>query len=68
MQKKYANGRTIDNCIQTNGTLLTDEWCRFLQYLPAGLSLAWAYTKSDTIFAPIAIHACINLVAIGGLR
>ena len=39
-----------------------------LQYLPAGLSLAWAYTKSDTIFAPIIIHACINLVAIGGLR
>ena len=38
-----------------------------LQYLPAGLSLAWAYTKSDTIFAPIIIHACINLVAIGGL-
>lgn len=29
LQKKYANGRTIDNCIQTNGTLLTDEWCEF---------------------------------------
>ncbi|MGM9548614.1 MAG: lysostaphin resistance A-like protein [Faecousia sp.] len=39
-----------------------------LQYLPAGLSLAWAYTKADTIFAPIVIHACINLIAIGGLR
>ena len=39
-----------------------------LQYLPAGLSLAWAYTKADTISAPIIIHACINLVAIGGLR
>lgn len=31
LQKKYAGGRTIDNCIQTNGTLLTDEWCRFLK-------------------------------------
>lgn len=30
LQRKYARGRTIDNCIQTNGTLLTDEWCRFL--------------------------------------
>lgn len=31
LQRKYANGRQIDNCIQTNGTLLTDEWCRFLR-------------------------------------
>lgn len=29
LQRKYAHGRMIDNCIQTNGTLLTDEWCRF---------------------------------------
>ncbi len=29
LQKRYARGRHIDNCIQTNGTLLTDEWCRF---------------------------------------
>lgn len=29
LQKKHANGHTIDNCIQTNGTLLTDEWCEF---------------------------------------
>ena len=28
--KKYAKGRQIDNCLQTNGTLLTGEWCRFL--------------------------------------
>ena len=39
-----------------------------LEYLPAGLSLAWAYAKSDTIFAPILMHACINFVAMGGLR
>ena len=30
LQQKYARGRHIDNCLQTNGTLLTDEWCRFL--------------------------------------
>ena len=31
LQRKYGNGRTIDNCIQTNGTLLTDEWCQFFK-------------------------------------
>ncbi|MGL4518142.1 MAG: anaerobic sulfatase-maturation protein [Phocaeicola sp.] len=31
LQKQYAAGRTIDNCIQTNGTLLTDEWCAFFK-------------------------------------
>lgn len=31
LERKYAAGRTIDNCIQTNGTLITDEWCRFFK-------------------------------------
>ena len=34
----------------------------FLQYLPAGFSLAWAYTRADSIFAPILIHTQINLI------
>ena len=29
LQQKYARGRRIDNCIQTNGTMLNDEWCKF---------------------------------------
>ena len=31
LQRQYADGRRIDNCIQTNGTLLTDEWCEFFK-------------------------------------
>lgn len=41
LQKKYAQGKTISNAIQTNGTLLDDEWCEFLaanQFL-AGISI-----------------------------
>lgn len=31
LQRVYARGRHIDNCIQTNATLLNDEWCRFFK-------------------------------------
>ena len=31
LQRKYANGHLTDNCIQTNGTLIDDEWCRFFK-------------------------------------
>ena len=40
-QQKFAAGKTIFNAIQTNGTLLDDEWCEFLascQFL-VGLSV-----------------------------
>ncbi len=39
-----------------------------LQYVPAGVCLAWAYTKGGTIFTPIFIHAIVNAYGIGMLR
>ncbi|MBQ2855385.1 MAG: CPBP family intramembrane metalloprotease [Oscillospiraceae bacterium] len=39
-----------------------------LQYLPAGLCLAWSYARADTIFAPILIHAAVNFISFNMLR
>lgn len=40
----------------------------FAQYIPAGVTLAWAYEKADTIAAPILIHIIINLIATTAMR
>lgn len=40
----------------------------FLQYVPAGLSLAWAYARSGSIFAPLLMHTIINAVGIYAVR
>jgi uncharacterized protein len=50
LQKKYANGKRIANALQTNGTLLDDEWCEFLvqnQFL-VGLSIDGPPKLHDT--------------------
>lgn len=31
LQKPFSGAKTITNILQTNGTLLTDEWCAFLK-------------------------------------
>lgn len=31
LQRRYANGRTIENALQTNGVLVDDAWCRFFK-------------------------------------
>lgn len=41
LQQEYGQGKTIRNSMQTNGTLLDDEWCAFLaqHQFTVGLSL-----------------------------
>ncbi|MDR0905327.1 MAG: CPBP family intramembrane metalloprotease [Oscillospiraceae bacterium] len=34
-----------------------------LQYIPAGIALAWCYEYSGTLVAPVVLHALINLIA-----
>lgn len=50
------------------GTYAPSElFIAFLQYIPAGLWLAWSYIKGESIFVPILIHAAVNLITIRGI-
>lgn len=40
----------------------------FLQYVPAGLSLCWAYERADSIWAPILMHMTVNQISISLMR
>jgi len=41
LQKKYGEGKVIENSLQTNGTTLTDDWCGFFtdNHFLIGLSI-----------------------------
>ena len=39
-----------------------------LQYLPAGIALAWAYERADSIWASIVLHMAINALSMLALR
>jgi uncharacterized protein len=50
LQQKYAGGRKVANAIQTNGTRLTPEWCRFFKVndFLVGLSIDGPRKLHDT--------------------
>ena len=50
LQRKYANGKQIDNSIQTNGTLITDDWAKFLvdNHFLVGVSIDGPQDLHDT--------------------
>lgn len=39
-----------------------------VQYIPAGVCLAWAYVKADSIWAPILMHITINQIGVLSMR
>lgn len=50
LEKKYSAGRVINNTLQTNGTLLNDEWCQFFRehHFLIGLSIDGPRHLHDT--------------------
>lgn len=40
----------------------------FLQYIPAAISLCWAYVRADSLWAPILMHMTINQIAVFFMR
>ncbi len=64
----YAVSCIIFSLIHVVGYLTQYPWdtlllC-FLQYIPAGLCLGWAYARCGSIFAPIIMHTAINAIGV----
>ncbi len=68
----YIVSAAVFSSIHIVGFLGSVDWMTLLlcfsQYLPAGIALAWAYEKADTIVAPILIHMIINQIGMSTLR
>jgi len=49
LQKKYSGGKKIENAFQTNGTRLTDDWCKFFadNSILVGISIDGAEHNHD---------------------
>jgi uncharacterized protein len=57
LQKRYAAGQRITNALQTNGTLLDDEWCAFLA--------ANKFLVGVSLDGPAFVHDCYRIDARG---
>jgi len=53
LQQQFANGKNIFNAIQTNGTLLDDEWCAFLA--------ANKFLVGLSVDGPAELHDCYRV-------
>lgn len=53
LQKRYANGKQIENAFQTNGVQLDDQWCAFLRES--------GFLVGISIDGPARLHDCYRL-------
>ena len=63
----YAVSMTVFSAIHIVGYLGSASWqtlaIAFVQYLPAGFALAWAYERTDSVWTGILIHMTVNQLA-----
>ena len=68
----YAVSTLVFSAIHIMGYVGTADFVTlilcFIQYLPAGLTLAWAYEQADTIVAPMLMRITINQIGIAAMR
>ncbi len=68
----YIVSVAVFSAIHVAGFIGSVNWLTlllcFAQYLPAGIALAWAYERADTIVAPILIHMIINQIGMSTMR
>ena len=68
----YIVSTVIFSSIHIIGYIGSANWLTlalcFLQYVPAGIALAWSYERADTIVAPILIHMIVNQIGMSALR
>ena len=57
LQEKYAGNKKVTNTIQTNGTLLTEKWCRFLK--------EYGFLVGLSIDGPREVHDACRVTPVG---
>ncbi|MDJ0801975.1 MAG: anaerobic sulfatase maturase [Desulfobacterales bacterium] len=70
LQARYAGSKKITNAIQTNGTRLTDDWCRFLRQheFLVGLSVDGPQELHDRHRTRAGGHSTFEAVTAAGKR
>ena len=68
----YIVSTLVFSTVHILGYIGVSDWSTlvlcFLQYVPAGIALAWAYERADSVWAPILMHITVNQIGILSMR